>query len=210
MTPGSRTCELQVFAGARGPEPKATSATIKLAVSHGEEITSLISGEDRIRTCGPGFPSHRFSKPALSTTQPPLRSPASPPAARPRHRILGHRPGDARSAEGAKNVPPATPNQESNDRWPPLARSASLGDWAPPWRRHGVRFAWRNTRASALRAPSRFPPAPAPSDSAKPQAASPGWRCGRGFPRRRGSGPAPPEWRRTIRLQRIVSRRMRS
>jgi hypothetical protein len=32
------------------------------------------SGEDRIRTCGPGYPSHRFSKPALSTTQPPLRS----------------------------------------------------------------------------------------------------------------------------------------
>ena len=31
------------------------------------------SGEDRIRTCGPGFPSHRFSKPALSTTQPPLQ-----------------------------------------------------------------------------------------------------------------------------------------
>lgn len=31
-----------------------------------------ISGADRIRTCGPGFPSHRFSKPALSATQPPL------------------------------------------------------------------------------------------------------------------------------------------
>ena len=29
------------------------------------------SGADRIRTCGTGFPVHRFSKPALSTTQPP-------------------------------------------------------------------------------------------------------------------------------------------
>ena len=32
------------------------------------------SGADRIRTCGTSFPVHRFSKPALSTTQPPLRS----------------------------------------------------------------------------------------------------------------------------------------
>ena len=31
------------------------------------------SGEDRIRTCGRELPLHRFSKPALSTTQPPLR-----------------------------------------------------------------------------------------------------------------------------------------
>tara|TARA_R110002073_G_scaffold176633_9_gene334379 strand:+ start:1893 stop:2219 length:327 start_codon:yes stop_codon:yes gene_type:complete len=31
-----------------------------------------LSGADRIRTCGPSFPDHRFSKPALSTTQPPL------------------------------------------------------------------------------------------------------------------------------------------
>jgi hypothetical protein len=30
------------------------------------------SGEDRIRTCGPGYPGHRFSKPAHSTTLPPL------------------------------------------------------------------------------------------------------------------------------------------
>jgi hypothetical protein len=30
------------------------------------------NGADRIRTCGTGFPVHRFSKPALSTTQPPL------------------------------------------------------------------------------------------------------------------------------------------
>ena len=33
----------------------------------------FLSGEDRIRTCGRVLPLHRFSKPALSTTQPPLR-----------------------------------------------------------------------------------------------------------------------------------------
>ena len=33
------------------------------------------SGEDRIRTCGRVLPLHRFSKPALSTTQPPLQRP---------------------------------------------------------------------------------------------------------------------------------------
>lgn len=32
----------------------------------------VLSGADRIRTCGTSFPVHRFSKPALSTTQPPL------------------------------------------------------------------------------------------------------------------------------------------
>jgi hypothetical protein len=31
------------------------------------------SGEDRIRTCEPGYPGHRFSKPAHSTTLPPLQ-----------------------------------------------------------------------------------------------------------------------------------------
>src|SRR5688572_19545050 len=34
---------------------------------------SCNSGEDRIRTCGTELPVHRFSKPALSTTQPPPR-----------------------------------------------------------------------------------------------------------------------------------------
>lgn len=32
-----------------------------------------LSGEDRIRTCGTVLPVHRFSKPTLSTTQPPLQ-----------------------------------------------------------------------------------------------------------------------------------------
>ena len=36
------------------------------------------SGEDRIRTCGPGYPGHRFSKPAHSTTLPPLHGAVSP------------------------------------------------------------------------------------------------------------------------------------
>lgn len=37
-------------------------------------LTALAnSGEDRIRTCGTELPVHRFSKPALSTTQPPPR-----------------------------------------------------------------------------------------------------------------------------------------
>ena len=36
--------------------------------------TKGLSGEDRIRTCGRELPLHRFSKPALSTTQPPLQA----------------------------------------------------------------------------------------------------------------------------------------
>lgn len=42
----------------------------------GQRLTlagTLNSGEDRIRTCGTVLPVHRFSKPALSTTQPPPR-----------------------------------------------------------------------------------------------------------------------------------------
>ena len=35
------------------------------------------SGEDRIRTCGTELPVHRFSKPTLSTTQPPLQGTTS-------------------------------------------------------------------------------------------------------------------------------------
>ena len=49
--------------------------------------TKGLSGEDRIRTCGGLLHPHRFSKPTLSTTQPPLRTyygpkgsaPPSPP-----------------------------------------------------------------------------------------------------------------------------------
>jgi hypothetical protein len=44
----------------------------------GKPLCVLASGEDRIRTCGPGYPGHRFSKPALSTTQPPLPRLARP------------------------------------------------------------------------------------------------------------------------------------
>ena len=38
---------------------------------HSKTTRQRTSGADRIRTCGTGFPVHRFSKPALSTTQPP-------------------------------------------------------------------------------------------------------------------------------------------
>ena len=46
--------------------PQQTDGTL-------QHVRRQQSGEDRIRTCGRELPLHRFSKPALSTTQPPLR-----------------------------------------------------------------------------------------------------------------------------------------
>jgi len=43
-----------------------------IAADANEVVQKSASGADRIRTCGTSFPVHRFSKPALSTTQPPL------------------------------------------------------------------------------------------------------------------------------------------
>jgi len=52
---------------------KATDGTVLCQRAFG----NTESGADRIRTCGTGFPVHRFSKPALSTTQPPLLYPVA-------------------------------------------------------------------------------------------------------------------------------------
>lgn len=49
----------------------ATQACFGLRGRLARQTTSA-SGADRIRTCGTSYPVHRFSKPALSTTQPPL------------------------------------------------------------------------------------------------------------------------------------------
>lgn len=50
------------------------NSTVVWTVLHCNQrsYVSSSSGADRIRTCGPSCPGHRFSKPALSTTQPPL------------------------------------------------------------------------------------------------------------------------------------------
>ena len=63
--------------GGESHEPRATSigcATSALPGASQPNIPQVSSGEDRIRTCGRVLPLHRFSKPALSTTQPPLRA----------------------------------------------------------------------------------------------------------------------------------------
>ena len=76
-----------------------------------EIVRKLSSGEDRIRTCEPGFPGHRFSKPAHSTTLPPLLKgrggQADPAVVRP---ILCHFARFARSPQGSSHTPRATTN----------------------------------------------------------------------------------------------------
>jgi hypothetical protein len=64
----------------KGGEPQlscSTHAQSSTCASRDEtqrDCAQVRSGEDRIRTCGRVLPLHRFSKPALSTTQPPLPS----------------------------------------------------------------------------------------------------------------------------------------
>ncbi len=67
--------------------------------SPGRALFLLSSGADRIRTCGTGFPVHRFSKPALSTTQPPLP-----------FRLFNHFLGTSRCDDCGKSAPLTQPS----------------------------------------------------------------------------------------------------
>ncbi len=76
--PSAQNAAQRAHAGSRGeslkkqkaPTPVGASATRR---EPRRDTAQTSSGEDRIRTCGSGFPDHRFSKPAHSTTLPPLR-----------------------------------------------------------------------------------------------------------------------------------------
>ena len=72
----SHDCTLSTSPIGRKCSPAGEKKRSSRATVYESPATSIcrISGEDRIRTCGPGYPGHRFSKPALSTTQPPLRN----------------------------------------------------------------------------------------------------------------------------------------
>ena len=61
----------QTFPGC--PKPGRPSSD-QCPNSEHRSTTRPLSGEDRIRTCGGLLHPHRFSKPTLSTTQPPLRA----------------------------------------------------------------------------------------------------------------------------------------
>jgi integrase len=63
------------------PEKKPSDASSRVQ-------TACVSGEGGIRTPGTGFPVQRFSKPSLSTTQPPLQAGGDGPGVPPDRRVF--------------------------------------------------------------------------------------------------------------------------